>query len=564
MPLTRDWAAQQLSEFLAVVSSYRDETSALRGAAERAAEALDSEVGVVLSGAGVLAGVGFPKGKVPEAELVALAEAAPASSTIENLGSAQILSATVDDEVVSHILLARVGDEPFTPDDQALLRGMGRILALSLRTLRVLENERRLRAISEEQRAANQELLESLMERQRLLGKLSKIQASISHRKPLQEVLDSITEGACELLGDPVVGLRLIDPDDERFLLTRSAVGVSDSELAAIHRTPVDQGVGGRAILEDGLVVESDYQGSEAGMSVFKEHALAAAMAAPVHEDGRVVGSLVVATYEVGRHYTESEKEALLILAQHASLALTDAKTVEEMREAQRAKDMFMAMVSHELKTPLTVIMGTLRTLERHIESMDPGLRNEILKSAFQRGRDLEGLIDRLLQGASAELIDDSQEIQLPLFVAEAARGFEHSRRLDTTSIPRVKVRINEASVSRVLGILIENCLAHSPSDSEVTLGGNVDDGKLNLWVENDGELPSDDIDVLFEPFQRGTGATSEGVGLGLYIASRIAASLGGALTGQMQAGRVRFTLVVPLDSDPVRLDPETAGVSPA
>jgi GAF domain-containing protein len=225
-------------------------------------------------------------------------------------------------------------------------------------------------------------LLAALVERNELLRKLTRIQRSMSHRAPLQEVLDAITAGAGELLGDEVVGLRLLDPNDHGWMVLRSVSGLTPDMSKVLERAPVGEGAGGRAIAEKRLVIVDDYQTDPLRFKALAEGGLQAAMAAPVYEYGELTGSLVVASYIKGRVYSPIEQETLLAFAEHASLALTDARTVERLREAQHSKDMFFAMASHELKTPLTVIMGTLRTIEKHHEALSGHLREEMLSSA--------------------------------------------------------------------------------------------------------------------------------------------------------------------------------------
>jgi signal transduction histidine kinase len=94
---------------------------------------------------------------------------------------------------------------------------------------------------------------------------------------------------------------------------------------------------------------------------------------------------------------------------------------------------------------------------------------------------------------------------------------------------------------------LVENALAHSTTASPICVGADLEERDVILWVENDGELPFEDPDELFQPFQRGPDATSSGVGLGLYIARRIAVGMSGDLTAHMEEGRVRFCLRFPL-----------------
>lgn len=400
--------------------------------------------------------------------------------------------------------------------------------------------------------------LEGLQERQLLLERLTKIQRSISHRAPLQEVMDAITQGAQDLLGDEIAGIRLIDPEDPSYVNLVAVTGVTDEQFEALRRGPVGEGAGGRAIAENRLIVIDDYYRSQEGIPALAAQNLQTAMAAPVRDAGKVVGSLVVATYAVGRRYTTEEQKALLSLAEHASLALTDARTVEAMREAQHAKDMFLAMVSHELKTPLTVIMGTLRTFQRHADTMPSELRDEMLTSAFDRGRELERLIDRLLQGSRAELAGFKQHLFLPDLIAEATRGFDQMTRLRIGPIPQTFVFTDSVAVQKIVGILLENAVSHSPKESEISLVSNIEEGDVNITVRNRGLLPENlDHSTLFLPFNRGANVQSSGVGLGLYIASRLALSSDGKLTASGGAGTVSFTLTLPLPTAEQRAQAE-------
>jgi diguanylate cyclase (GGDEF)-like protein len=99
-----------------------------------------------------------------------------------------------------------------------------------------------------------------------------------------------------------------------------------EGELA---RTPVGSGAGGVAISEDRLVAVEDYADYANGLPPFGGGALTAAVAAPVHEIGRAIGSLTVGSARPGRRYSTTERETLSAFAEHASLALTDARNHE-------------------------------------------------------------------------------------------------------------------------------------------------------------------------------------------------------------------------------------------
>src|SRR5919108_2926133 len=93
---TESWSTQQLAEFLAVVSSFRDERSAVQGALDWAAEALDAEMAALLSGGSVEASIGFPAGKADGPALVAVCRGETDTIEIDGLGAADALSFSVE------------------------------------------------------------------------------------------------------------------------------------------------------------------------------------------------------------------------------------------------------------------------------------------------------------------------------------------------------------------------------------------------------------------------------------------------------------------------------------
>jgi diguanylate cyclase (GGDEF)-like protein len=307
------WAAEQLTAFLAAVTDLDDRGEALRCAAERAAEAVEAEVAAFVSTDGVLSAIGFPRDQLPTELLCQLAEEGCGTAEVPGLGSCTTLVVPYDGVDGGKLLVARAGVEPFAQVERNLLRGMCKVLTLSSRALVTIA---------------------SLRERQTLLERLTRIQRSISLRAPLNEVLEAIVAGAGDLLGDDVVGLRRIDPEDPDFMEMLCSAGIEPDVAHMMRRSRVGEGAGGRAIAEGHLVIVDRYTESPAAIEGFAAMGLQTAMAAPVHEDGHIVGSLVVASRRPDRRYTQAEQDTLAALADHASLALTDARTVQALRDA--------------------------------------------------------------------------------------------------------------------------------------------------------------------------------------------------------------------------------------
>jgi signal transduction histidine kinase/CheY-like chemotaxis protein len=329
MNATDNWSTYQLTEFLAAVATLRHAADVAGSGIQRIAEAVDAEIGALLGRGGVACSIGFPFGDAPEAAIREATESDSGWMTVPNVGHGRSLVTPIQDEDLASLLLVRLGDAPFTRDEINLVAGMVRVLELVLQNLRGFEAERAMAS--------------ALKERQALLEKLARIERSISLRAPLADVLDAITEGATELFGDEVVGLRLLDPENPERLLLVSSRGLTPEQEREMRTSLKGDSAGGQAFADERLVIVDDYQQSQLGIASLRADQLQAAMAAPVREDGNVVGSLTVATYRRGRVYSSSEQEMLQALAEHASLALTDARMIESMRSAEQEKDAMLA-----------------------------------------------------------------------------------------------------------------------------------------------------------------------------------------------------------------------------
>jgi diguanylate cyclase (GGDEF)-like protein len=352
-----EWHVQQLAEYLAAVSAYEDEPAALEGAVERAAEAMEAEIAAVVRDGSVLASVGFRAGHVPTEALITAAGRNCETALLKVGGVGDCATVTVPVDSTTTLLVARSG-EPFDSDESLLLRGMGRVLGQALRMLRALDNERALHAQALSHMEENQRLVAVLQERQTLLERLFRIQRSISHRMPIGEVLDTITEGAAELVGVETASLRIIDETDRHRTLLLSAAGIDPAIMATLSYASLDHGVSGQAIMRGRLVIAEDYAAFPYAHKTLATHGMRSAMAAPVYRNGVIVGSLLVGSFQ-RRAYSPAEQEVLLAFAEHASLALNDAAAVDGMR---RAFDDAMHQATHD---PLTGLPNRSLVLDR-------------------------------------------------------------------------------------------------------------------------------------------------------------------------------------------------------
>jgi diguanylate cyclase (GGDEF)-like protein len=423
-------STQQLAEYLAAVSAAPDELSAIRVATERAARALEAEVAVLLGRDGVRSSVGFAFGQVP---LDTLAEVIAGRRLIEVPGAGRCHATAVPltGGLAGHLLVARSGEDGFGIEEVSLLRAMVRVIELTVARLRTSAAERH-------QAGENARLLASLQERHRLLEQLSRIQRAITRRAPLQSILDTITSGAQQLLGDDVAALRMVDPDDPRMMLLVSQTGLPDALAKQIWRVPPEEaGATGQAALRDELVVMADYAGSPDGVPELAAASIRTAMAAPVHENSTVVGALAVASYRTDRVFGKPDRDVLQVFAEQVSLAVTDAKTQEAMRLAFHdsltglaSRALFLDRLDHALaraarqRTRLAVLFVDLDRFKNINDSLGHSAGDELLVGVADRLRSCLGPAD-----TAARLGGDEFAVVLPE-VADQAQATDTACRI--------------------------------------------------------------------------------------------------------------------------------------
>lgn len=355
---------QQLLELLAVVSAYPDEDSAVHGAVERAAQALEAEVAAVVFGEEVTACIGFPAGAVPVADLLEVTRQERAHLEVPGLGHTHAVATGWGGSHPGHLVLARWAED-FSVEERHLMRGMARLLELTLTMLRTLQAEHAMRERSERQAAENAELVATLRQRQRLMEHLFEVQRAISRRRPLPQILDMITNAAADLLGAGIVGLWLRDSADPEELRLAAGVGLrpEGERQAGVHLA--ETGAAGEAVLVEDVVVRYGRLPESALLHRLTEGRLRAAMAAPVYDSGEVAGSLLIGSGQPTRRYASADVQMLRSFAEHVSLALTDANTVEQMRRAFHdsltglaSRGLFLDQLSQLLAQPAPLTAG--------------------------------------------------------------------------------------------------------------------------------------------------------------------------------------------------------------
>jgi diguanylate cyclase (GGDEF)-like protein len=477
---TDGWALEQLTAYLFGLAAAGGPDIVVLEAVDRAAEALEAEVAALVVGSSVVAAIGFSQGNIPDAELLALAHGRPSVADLPGLGCCHVSVAHFEaerDGIVGRagsLIVARTGDLGFSIEERNLLRGMSRALALNMQAAQVLA---------------------AMRERQHLMERLTRIQRSINSRAPLPEVLQTIVEGASELIGDTVAGLRHIDPTDPDYAVLWCAVNVEPGSPLG-DRIRVGEGAGGRAISENQLVVMHDYAGRADALPDWAELKLDAAMAAPVHENGVVVGSLVVGSRTPHRRYSDAEQAILMSFADHVSLALTDAMTTQSLHRALEAAR-HDAMHDELTGLPNRALLRD-RLDQAWLRGSQSGSPIALLFLDFDDFKDIN---DSLGHDAGDKLL-----VALASRLAESLRPGDTIARLGGDEFAVLIENLSASSTAedvaqRMLEVLIEPAVVNG---REVTMRGSVGIAVSNFTEQNSQSLLYSADLAMYEAKRRG------------------------------------------------------------
>lgn len=240
--------------------------------------------------------------------------------------------------------------------------------------------------------------------------------------------------------------------------------------------------------------------------------------------------------------------------------------------ESERLRNSLLAALSHDLRTPLTVLIGLADVLALGT----PPLSAQQLKTAESiqdEARRMSALVTNLLDMARIESGEVKPNLQWqPL--EEVVGAALHATQLMMKSheivlrIPRdlPLVRFDSMLIERVLANLLENASKYTPAGTRITLSAEVLDERLSVSVADEGPgLPKGREEILFEKFSRGEReSATPGVGLGLPICRAIIEAHGGRITGRNRpGGGAVFTFTLPLGHPPVPQPEEAAAQEP-
>ena len=384
---------------------------------------------------------------------------------------------------------------------------------------------------------------------------------SIYEERKIEGVLQRIADAARDVLDARYAALGVLD-DAGTGLSAFVTSGLTAEERARIGDPPRGRGLLGLVIREARAMRSSDISQHPKHVGFPPHHPpMKTFLGVPIALRERVFGNLYLCDRIDGSDFdTEDERIAILFAAQAATAVqnaqLNEASTelLGQVRTMQRQRDLFFAMMNHELRNALTGVYGWAERLVRRRPTDTARAAQEVFEGAERTITLLNNFLDltRLDAGKIQPVL---RPVQLPTAVGRAIAGvlpaaeardiaLEQQYEAEPSELTTDPVRVEQILVN-----LLSNAIRHSPPQATVVLRVRGGDGVVNLEVADTGPgIPPELLPKIFEPFERFDPHSGTGSGLGLALSRRLAEILGGSLEVECPpAGGAVFRLRLPL-----------------
>lgn len=375
------------------------------------------------------------------------------------------------------------------------------------------------------------------------------------------EQIQSVTDATISvleldaLLAELLVRIRaVLEVDTVAFLLTdrdrnelvaRAALGIEE-EVEQGVRIPIGRGFAGRVAASKAPVFLPDVDTADVLNPILREKGIKSLLGVPLLARDEVIGVLHVGSL-TPRMFSRDDTELLQLVAERAALAIERTQLHQEIVELDALKLNFVAVASHELRTPATSVYGILATLRARGESLPPVVKSELEETLWEQALRFRRLIEQLLDLSRL----DAQTIRLEPRVIRLDRLLHEIVRAVGTGLTTVvdaeeglTVRADPVAIERVVSNLLSN--AHRYGRAPVSVSARRSDTQVRITVEDEGEGVPDALrERLFQRFERGA-SSGEGSGLGLAIARAYARAHGGDVFYEHGARGARFEFVFP------------------
>lgn len=222
-------------------------------------------------------------------------------------------------------------------------------------------------------------------------------------------------------------------------------------------------------------------------------------------------------------------------------------------RDTAELREQFIAVLGHDLRTPLSAILtGAELLARRHDDPMTRQVVERMRGSALRMAGLVDNVVDftrgRMGSGLALDMALHAGVDQVLEQVIDELRSVHPGRVIASSIAPGLALHCDSQRLAQLLSNLVKNALVHGAEGCPIAVRANVDDSRFLLEVRNQGPaLPDNIVAQLFKPYWRARSRSGDdGLGLGLYIVDQIAQGHGGTIGVNSGDGSVAFTFTMP------------------
>jgi PAS domain S-box-containing protein len=388
----------------------------------------------------------------------------------------------------------------------------------------------------------------------------------------LDDLLHEMLLRIRELLATDFAAILLLT-DDEQSLSVRATIGWEEPVKGLI--VPLGQGVAGSIAASRAPLVVEDLSKMEAPYPVLGRNARSL-IGAPLIVEGRLIGVIHADTAKP-RRFTEGDVRLLRLAADRVALAIEHKRMYEveqqarsQAEEANRMKDEFLALVSHELRSPLNAMLGYAAMLRR--SGLDAQKVKQAAEVIDRSGKAQLQLIDDLLDTAriiSGKLRLEVEPVGLVSVIEQAVQTIKPAADakgilLETNLPPEIgQITGDPARLQQVVWNLLSNAVKFTPHGGRVEARLERVDPHICITVSDTGKgIGSDFLPYVFDRFQQADASSARrygGLGLGLALVKYLVELHGGTIeaasAGEGQGATFKVTLPVRAVTSPLTED---------
>lgn len=273
-----------------------------------------------------------------------------------------------------------------------------------------------------------------------------------------------------------------------------------------------------------------------------------------VHEAGKMIGDYMHHDREVTEVFPVEYAE---ISAQMAEVKSDMQHQEQALKQEAARKNDLITYLAHDLKTPLTSVVGYLSLLEE-APDMPEEQKAKYIRITLDKALRLEKLINEFFEITRynlQQIILEKEDIDLAFMLMQMADEFypilrEHGNRVELRIKDNLTVYGDSEKLARVFNNILKNAIAYSDAGTEITIWVEEDDSDVTIYFRNYGKtIPAQRLDAIFEKFFRLDDARTTntgGAGLGLAIAKEIVTLHGGTIMADSRDRETTFVVSLP------------------